>query len=121
MGPRPPAPLNTGSTSGEEMVDEITFTEPPARIRYDWAAIADQVRERPMSWALVFTQDRTSVVNAIRMGGIAAVHPDLGFETLTTNNVREPIRKCDLYIRWNPDKVNATAEMLAQSRKGEVE
>lgn len=121
MGPRPPLPVDSGAVgAGTEVVDEITFQDPPQKVVYDWAAISVQLRERPMEWALIFTQDRLSVVNAIRIGGIAAVHPDLGFETRTTHNVREPVRICDLYLRWNPDKVKPLAEALRVAREGEA-
>lgn len=122
MGPRPPAPVDTGATGdASEVVDEVTFTEPPGKIMYDWEKIATLVRQHPMTWALVFTQDRTSVVNAIRMGGVAPVHPDLGFQTRTAHNKRGPVRTCDLYLRWNPDKVKPTAAMLHEVRKGQVD
>jgi hypothetical protein len=104
----------------DEVVDEVEFKDPPAKTMYDWRSISEQLRAHPMEWALIFTQDRTSVVNAIRMGGVAPVHPSLGFQTRTSHNVRQPVRKCDLYMRFNPDKADSTATVLHEARKGKV-
>lgn len=94
------------------------WEDPPARRkRYDWEAIARQVQAKPMQWAKVFEGGRTSQVNAIRQGSVAAVHPDLGFEVRTTNNVRVPERRCDLYLRYNPDKVKPLRQAVKAGRK----
>lgn len=83
---------------------------PPRSKRYDWTAIADQLRARPGEWAKVFDNDRTSLATAIRIKGIAALHPDKGFEVRTTNNVRlrdergKELRLCTLYLRYEPSK-----------------
>jgi hypothetical protein len=90
---------------------------PPRRSTYDWAAIADELRSRPNDWALIFKGDRTSLVNALRQGGITALHPDLGFEIRTTNNTREQPRICDLYLRFNPAKVKPLREAIRTTRK----
>ena len=114
---RPPKPVNSGATEGvEERVDEVAFVAPPTRVRYDWEKIADRLRRKPGEWALIFTQDRTSVVVAIRAGSVAPVHPALGFETTTRENRRNQPRTCDLYMRFNPDSVDPLHEALR--RKG---
>jgi hypothetical protein len=53
------------------------------------------------------------------MGRVAAVHPDLGFETTTANNVRAT-RLCTLYMRYNPDAVHPSlrAEIIQHRQKG---
>lgn len=110
-------PLDSGATGpADDLVSEVEFTEPPGKIMYDWAGIAAQLRDRPMQWALIFSNDRYSVVNAIRIGGIGAVHPDLGFETRTARNVRHPVRKCDLYMRYNPNKAKPMTAILHEAR-----
>lgn len=83
-------------------VRDVTWETPPERSGYDWAAIAVQLRSRPGEWARIFDSDRISLVNAIRQGSVSPLDPTLGFEVLTRNNVRSPIRKCSLYMRWNP-------------------
>lgn len=82
----------------------VKFTEPPPdrRRRYDWKAIAQQLRDRPGEWAVVFTDDKTSLVNAIRQGNIPALHRDRGFTVRTTENVPGPPRKCTLWAMYDP-------------------
>lgn len=90
-------------TSGEESkVASVTWEAPPTdgRVVYDWTAIAKKLKSRPGQWAKVFDDDRTSLVNAIRQGAVRPLAPSLGFEVRTRNNVREPIRKCSLYMRY---------------------
>jgi len=87
----------------DDRVAEVKWEAPPEKgTRYDWAAIADQLRAQPMTWAKIFDDDRTSVVNAIRQGNIQAVRPDHGFQVRTANNTRGVVRKCTLYLRYNP-------------------
>ena len=86
----------------------VIWETPPERPhRYPWDEIAEELRTRPMEWAKIYEQDRATVATAIRAGSIAAVHPDLGFESQTRNNTRGTgTRTCDLYLRWNPEKEN---------------
>jgi hypothetical protein len=70
-----------------------------------------------MEWALIFKNDRTSLVNALRQGSIPVLHRDLGFEIRTANNTREPVRVCDLYLRYNPSKVEALRDSVRKTRK----
>lgn len=103
----------------DDPVNAIEWADPPPRrVRYDWETVAAKLRKRPMTWAKVFEQGRTSQVNAIRQGSVSALHPDLGFEVRTTNNVRWPVRLCDLYLRFNPDKVQPLRSTLKAGRKG---
>lgn len=85
-------------------IDTVEWTPPPASVKYDWNSIAEQLRKRPMDYALIFRQGPVAVVNALRQGNIAALHPDLGFEVRTANNQREAPRLCDLWVRYNPKK-----------------
>lgn len=89
------------------MRDDVSSVEweTPNRPRYDWAAIAEQLRSQPMEWGKVFENGPTSTVNAVRQGNVRHVRPDDGFEVRTTNNVREPERRCSFYLRFNPAKV----------------
>jgi len=99
-------------------VEAVTWEAPPPRKpRYDWPKIATKLQARPMEWAKVFEGGRTSQVNAIRQGSVAAVHPDLGFELRTTDNVREPVRTCTLWMRFNPDKVRPLRKAVSTARK----
>jgi hypothetical protein len=95
----------------ETKQDTVEFEEPPPRRtqRYDWDAIAKQLRRKPMRWAKVFDKDKTSIATAIRIDGIKALRADKGFEVTTSNNDRgnpeEDIpRTCTMYLRYNPEK-----------------
>lgn len=86
----------------ESRIADLVWEDPPtSRRRYDWDQIAAQLRQNPGEWAKVFEYDRTSIVNALRQGAIAVLHPDRGFQIRTRNNVRHPVRMCTLYMRWN--------------------
>lgn len=87
------------------MESELTWENPPPkRNKYDWAVIAEQLRDRPGEWAKIFDRDRSSLATAIRIKGIKALHPDKGFEVRTANNTRETPRTCTMYLRYNPEK-----------------
>lgn len=83
----------------------VKFEEPPPdrRRRYDWRAIADQLRAHPGEWAKVFEDDVTSLVVAIRQGNIPALHRDKGFVIRTTENVPGPPRRCTMWAKYDPD------------------
>lgn len=90
---------------------QITFEEPPDKVRYDWDAIATQLRAKPGEWAKVFENDRTSLATAIRIRGVQALHPDKGFEVRTRNNKKFPTpRTCTLYLRYVPEKDTTTSK-----------
>lgn len=92
------------------MKNDVAWEEPPPKKqRYDWDAIADQLRERPNKWAKIFDRDVTSLATAIRINGIKALRKDRGFEVRTANNTRETPRTCTLYLRYNPEKDKANA------------
>lgn len=94
----------------------IQFKEPPERReqRYDWAAIAEDLRSRPGEWALIFEQDRTSLVTSFRLGGYKDL-PVEEFEYMTNHNTREFYdedgeyhpRMCSMWLRYNPAKERA--------------
>ena len=89
----------------DEVKADVTWENPPpGRQRYDWAAIAEQLRERPLQWAKIFDQDRASLATAIRINGIQALLPEKGYEVRTANNTRETPRTCTMYLRYNPEK-----------------
>lgn len=89
-----------------EPITSVKFTEPPPprRQRYDWDKIATKLRRKPNEWALIYENDLTSLSTAIRIGGIKALRPEKGFEVRTTNNTRDKPRRCDMYLRYNPEK-----------------
>lgn len=90
----------------DKRLSEVVWESPPpiGQGRYDWEVIADKLMTQPGEWAKVFDKDRTSIVNAIRQGKILVLRPELGFQIRTANNVRDPIRTCSLYLRYNPPK-----------------
>lgn len=99
----------------EQAVSSVRFADPPGgRRKYDWRAIARRLRRRPMAWALIFEDDRSSVVNAIRQGSVKVLAPERGFELMTRHNRVVEVsdgkttRICDLYLRYNPDKDEET-------------
>lgn len=101
----------------EEASTGVGWKDPPPRSNYHWDKIAAKLKRRPMTWYLVFKADFTHKVNAINEGKVPAVHPDLGFETRTANNKRETPRTCDLYMRFNPDKVNPLREAVQTTKQ----
>lgn len=83
----------------------LTFKEPPEkyhRNRYDWDQIADELRERPGEWAMIFEHGPTSLVSSIRLG-VRALPLDQ-FEVRTTDNTKDSPRTCTLWLRYNPKK-----------------
>jgi hypothetical protein len=96
---------------GEWVVD------PPFEERPDWRQVADTLRASPMRWLKVYEHGRETWANAIGRGRVNALHPSLGFEFRTTDNVRGTPRTCTLFMRFNPDKVDPLAELLAGRKK----
>lgn len=90
---------------------KITKEDPPPvrEQRYDWEAIAEELRAAPKTWHKIFERDSTGFFTSIQRGEIAALRPSLGFEARSANNTRgrprsdpagfEP-RTCTLYLRW---------------------
>jgi hypothetical protein len=98
---------------------EVIFTDPPEKnARYDWEAIAQTLRAHPNQWALIFERDKTSVANTVRYGFIAVLHPDLGFEYRTANNVKVPSRMCSFYMRFVPGRGDSLREAVTTAKKG---
>lgn len=95
------------------MTGGMTWETPPPSTRYDWAAIARELRAHPGDWLKVFDEGPVSAVNAIRQSSVAALTPirrlretHAGFEVRTRNNVSGPPRICTLYLRWMPEGRN---------------
>lgn len=84
--------------------------------RYDWAQIARELRAKPGEWGVVAEVIKMSTVTALRQGSIRVLAPELGFEIETRNNVREPIRTCQLWMRYNPDKDDQVKSAIRESR-----
>lgn len=88
------------------MTSTMAWENPPPNGRYDWAAIAAELRANPNQWLKVFEDGPISVVNAVRLGVVALQplrprHEDTpGFEVRTRNNKPGPPRTADLYLRW---------------------
>jgi hypothetical protein len=85
----------------------VSFGTPPPRRTspYDWEKIAADLRKNPYEWGLVFEQDKTSLVTAIRIDGIKALRKNRGFEVRTVNNnTTSTPRTCDLWMRYVPEK-----------------
>lgn len=91
----------------------ITFEEPPTeeRGKYDWAAIAADLRTRPGEWAKIFDRDKTTYVSAFQQG--LKDLPKDEFEARTDNSERgvtkaearergiQPVpRTCSLWLRY---------------------
>jgi hypothetical protein len=102
----------------QEKSNVVHWEAPPERpYQYPWTEIALELRRHPMQWAKIFEGDRATVATALRQGSITVLHPDLGFEIRTANNTRTGIRTCDLYLRWNPNRVHDTAAVLRTARQ----
>jgi hypothetical protein len=109
--------MTEAETDPIQRVDIVTREDPPVRVRYNWASIANQLRAEPMVWFNVFKDGRVAVSNAVKQGHVADVHPDLGFEVSTTNNKRTSPRTCDMYLRYNPEHQSDLRAVLTASRK----
>src|SRR4029077_18629212 len=107
------------ASAREGPIKDLSWEEPPRpKAVYDWEHIARNLRARPIERPNVFKNGRTSVVIALRQGAVGPMHPDLGFQFRTTNNIREPVRMCDLYARFNPDLVKSSLrESIRSTRK----
>lgn len=97
---------------------DLVFEDPPEKVRYDWEAIADSLRERPGEWAKVFDNDRASLATAIRLNGIKALPYSRTFEpgtfqVRTRNNTQETDttpRLCSLYLHYTAEKKKGRAK-----------
>lgn len=81
--------------------------EPPKNNRgaYDWNWIANFLREHPGEWYWIFKQDRASLANGIRQGGVASLRKHKGFRVLTRKNVgKGGARRCDMYLMYDPSR-----------------
>lgn len=81
-------------------VKKVKPAEPPTRRvqRYDWAALAKQLRADPGEWYKIFEGDKTSIVTSLRADHMKDI-PMSDFEVQTANNRRDAPRTCDLYLR----------------------
>jgi hypothetical protein len=95
----------------------VAWESPPPNERPDWHAVAMELRQRPMEWLKVYSHGRETWANAIMRGRVNVLHPSLGFEARTTDNVRGFPRTCTLFLRWNPDKADPLVELLAERKK----
>ena len=95
-----------GKRADETSKSDLTWEQPPARsgATYNWNEIAQQLRARPTVWAKIDDNVKVSTINALRQGSVRVLHPDMGFEVRTTNNVREAPRKATLFLRYNPEE-----------------
>lgn len=82
---------------------KVEWTEPPPHTRFDWYAVADQMREKPNEWARVFTDGPVSLVNSLRQGVQALPPEEFKFRTSNNNKTARP-RTCDLWIMYTPRK-----------------
>lgn len=84
----------------------VVWENPPPsrRERYDWAQIAQDLRDRPGEWMKVFDNDRVSLTQAIRQGSIRALAPSKGFVVSTRHTKRGQPRTCSLYLMYDPER-----------------
>lgn len=97
----------------------VDFSKPlPRRMNqtHNWDAVAEGLRSTPNEWGVVAEVIKSSTVNAIRQGSVRALAPELGFEIRTRNNVREPERTCQLWMRYNPSKDDQVRSAIRRSR-----
>src|SRR5262245_21911890 len=87
----------------------VTWENPPPErgSRYDWAAIAEQLKSRPGEWAKIVDHDRYSLATSIRIA--SDQHPlnrAKEFELRTSNNRFDSTgtRVCTLHMRALPEE-----------------
>jgi hypothetical protein len=98
----------------------IKFEDPPNQReqRYDWAAIAADLRKRPGKWAKIFDRDKTTYVSAFYQGlkdlpvtefEVRVSNTDRGITKADAENLGlAPVpRTCTMYLRYNPNKESA--------------
>lgn len=85
--------------------------------RHDWAAVAERLRSHPGEWGVVQEVIKVSTVNALRQGSIRILAPELGFEVQTRHNVREPVRTCELWMRYVPERDDGLKSAIRSSRE----
>lgn len=100
-------------TKSKKPAAGVAWEPPPRADKPDWSAVAQTLRDNPMRWLKVFVHGRESWANTIMRGHVRVLHPDLGFEAKTSENARTSPRTCTLHMRWNPDKADPLAELLA--------
>lgn len=78
--------------------------------KYDWKKIAEELREAPYQWHLIFIRDRRSLAVAIRSNGIKAL-PANEFQVATrkTSNPHRKPQTCTMYMRYAPGWKEASA------------
>lgn len=94
------------------------WEDPPrsTRASYDWTSLAEELKRNPYRWRKVFDRDRSSLVVAIRQGGIRALTPEKGFQTRTSHNERHATpRMCTLHMRYVPENDEEWGSDLAAS------
>lgn len=104
----------------QQSEDSVKFDQPMPRRRnqrYNWSKIADDLRANPGEWGVVLDVVKVSTVNALRQGSVRILAPELGFEVQTRRNVREPIRTCQLWMRYNPDADDQVKSAIRQARE----
>lgn len=81
-------------------VKRVKPSDPPTKQvrRYDWAAIAKQLRAQPGVWFTIFEGDKTSIVTSLRADHMKDISMS-EFEVTTANNRRTAPRTCDLWMR----------------------
>lgn len=82
---------------------EPVFQDLPPKEGEKWVPVVEMLKERPGKWALILTQARVAIPNAIRNQSIKALRKDAGFEVRTRNESSESgSRLADVYLRYNP-------------------
>ena len=102
----------------EKMKSQLKRSEgpPPPRVKFDWDAIAEQLRSEPGEWFLVFEEGPVTVATSIRQGDTKAL-TDPHFEVATANNTPGPGRRtCTLWLRWNPEKSKDKVSKLKKEK-----
>ena len=87
--------------SNYEPPDRITWDDPgpgKARKGSKWDPIAAQLKARPGEWACIGRNIQTSMVTAIRRGGIKCFAPAGSFEVVTRNHTER--WRADIYVRY---------------------
>lgn len=98
---------------------KLKVSEPPAREDYHWSEIAEALRAKPGTWMLVHENIPANVVWTVNRGGVAAVHPDLGFRTSTAKNTRPetgPRMAGEVYMVYEPELDESRAKQNGGKR-----
>jgi hypothetical protein len=79
---------------------------PPTRGTLKWRVIADELKSRPNTWALIARDVSPATATNINKGVLVAFRPPGTFESRTANR-DDKTNRCDIYARYVGDEAGS--------------